>query len=348
MRGPPSRRRSLWTLLPFALPLALLVPLLASAGDETPLDYHRLRSAVERGLGVVQKAAASYPEHRSCFSCHHQTLPVLAMVSAREKGMAIAPDLLRRQAEFTRDSFDERDAMLRKGEGVGGASMTVGYGLWTLDLARWKPDTTTEAMVEFLLANQRPDGSWVRSAERPPLEESNVTWTILSVYYMGKFAASTQAEAVERATARARTWVLAAAPVSHEDHVSRLGALALLAADRTSIEEERRRILDAQRADGSWAQLPGMEGDAYATRSTLFTLQRVGLSPADPVYVRGLRFLLATQRDDGSWYVKSRSKPVQSFFDNSDPHGKDQFISVAATSWATTAIAIALPRRLRI
>ena len=45
------------------------------------------------------------------------------------------------------------------------------------------------------------------------------------------------------------------------------------------------------------------------------------------------------QKDDGSWLVKTRSKPIQKFFDNGDPHGKNQFISISATSWATAALA---------
>ena len=38
--------------------------------------------------------------------------------------------------------------------------------------------------------------------------------------------------------------------------------------------------------------------------------------------------LLKTQRGDGSWFVKSRSKPVQVYFDNGDPHERDQFIPI--------------------
>jgi len=35
--------------------------------------------------------------------------------------------------------------------------------------------------------------------------------------------------------------------------------------------------------------------------------------------VRGLRFLLDTQELDGSWFVETRAKPVQPFFDNGYP-----------------------------
>lgn len=46
--------------------------------------------------------------------------------------------------------------------------------------------------------------------------------------------------------------------------------------------------------------------------------------------------------EDGSWLVKTRSKPVQTFFDNGGPHEESQFISIAATGWAVAAHAKSL------
>jgi hypothetical protein len=44
---------------------------------------------------------------------------------------------------------------------------------------------------------------------------------------------------------------------------------------------------------------------------------------------------------DGSWLVRSRSRPFQTYFETGFPHGKDQWISSAATGWATAALALA-------
>jgi N-acyl-D-amino-acid deacylase len=83
-----------------------------------------------------------------------------------------------------------------------------------------------------------------------------------------------------------------------------------------------------------------MESDAYATGQTLCVLFMAGASPSDPSCRRGVEFLLTAQREDGSWFVKSRSKPIQVYFDNGDPHGADQFISTPATCWALVALAM--------
>lgn len=327
-----------------ALPaLTVVLCTWVSAEEVAEPDHDRIRDAARRGLRVVQKSARSYPENRTCFSCHHQTLPLVAMATARDRGLEIDLGVFREQLEFTHESFAGRARRMKEGEGVGGGSMTVGYGLWALETGKWKKDETTAAMVSFLLKKQAKDGSWKCSSNRPPLEESNITCSILAVYYMGKFTTEAQREHVDAAAARAREWVLKVEPRSHEDLVSRLGALPLVRADPGDIVAARKEVLDAQREDGGWAQLDDMESDAYATGFTLFTLQKIRFPTDHPAYQRGVKFLLETQRDDGSWFVKTRSKPIQVFFDNGDPHGKSQFISIPATSWATAALALALP-----
>jgi N-acyl-D-amino-acid deacylase len=309
------------------------------------LDPVRIQRAAERGLRVIEKAARSYPEHRDCFSCHHQTLPMLAMAAASERGLAADLRLLGEQANFTHRSFAERAARMHKGEGVGGTSMTVGYGLWTLAIAGRSRDETTDAMVAYLLLKQEPQGPWRRFTSRPPLEDSDFTCTVLAVHYLRRFAGGAQRAQVEEAAERAGVWLRAATPASQEDLNSRLGGLRLLGAPPGEVEKALRAVLEAQRTDGGWAQLDGMASDAYATGQTLFTLARSGISATHEAYRRGLKFLLDTQSEDGSWRVETRSKPIQVFFDNGDPHGEHQFISVPGTAWATTALALALPPR---
>src|SRR5262245_24088373 len=105
----PSSRRSRATRRGLQCGAALLAALAglvrcasaaetAAKTDDAELRQ-RITAALERGLPLVEKAAARYPEHRKCFSCHHQTLPMLAIVSARHAGMTVDTALLEAQAE---------------------------------------------------------------------------------------------------------------------------------------------------------------------------------------------------------------------------------------------------------
>ncbi len=174
--------------MPRSLTAALLVTVVlcgraGSAGDE--LDRGAIKEAVTQGLALVRKAAANYPSHRACFSCHHQTLPMLAVTAASGLGINDDGGLLQEQAEFTLESFRDKRAAMREGKGIGGGAMTVGYALWALELAGRERDETTDAMVAFLLATQRPDGHW-GTGRRPPLEESSVTVTVLAASGLGQ------------------------------------------------------------------------------------------------------------------------------------------------------------------
>ena len=86
-----------------------------------------------------------------------------------------------------------------------------------------------------------------------------------------------------------------------------------------------------------------MQSTAYATGKSLVALQIGGLPTSDAAYQRGIKFLLATQQQDGSWYVKTRALAFQPWFDAGFPHGYDQWISAAGTGWAAMALALALP-----
>ena len=67
-------------------------------------------------MGLVRKAAENYPANRDCFSCHHQTLPVLAIVAARAAGVEVDEDVSRGRPTFSHESFGERLDELKEGK----------------------------------------------------------------------------------------------------------------------------------------------------------------------------------------------------------------------------------------
>ena len=88
-----------------------------------------------------------------------------------------------------------------------------------------------------------------------------------------------------------------------------------------------------------------MASDAYATGLTLYALEESGSAPSASVVARATSYLLATQRADGSWYVRSRSAKFQPYFDGGFPYEHDQWISSMATGWATAALALSAKLR---
>lgn len=315
----------------------------ASLAREGP-TADELRGSIKRGLIRVQAAAANYPNHRDCFTCHHQTLPAMAMASADRAGMEVDRDLLAEIVDFSADSFETHLEQLEKGAGIGGSSMTVGYGLWAFLEGGRSPDELSSAMVGFLLKNQEDSGRWKSNTGRPPLEGSDVMCSTLAAYGLKEFSPRLYRSLSNRAVGLAKIWLLEIAPVDAEDRAAKLWGLWLLDSDEDAIGMARSAILDAQRDDGGWSQLDeeGSVSDSYATGQALVILCRTGMPTTDPAYQRGLAFLIETQCDDGSWFVQTRARPFQTMFDNGDPHGESSFISVSGTCWAVSALAEAL------
>ncbi len=315
-----------------------------SRGKDATLT-RRVTAALEKGVPLVAVAAMNYPDHRRCFSCHHQTLPMMAIVASRNAGIDTDATVLDLQTEFVRGSFSGRLDSLRNGKGIGGRALTVGYALAALQLADWPKDELTTAMVTYLVKTQNDDGHWQVQSNRPPLEESSASATAIAVAGLQAFAPddsgdeSELRQQVDQALVHAKQWLINAPVNSTEDKTGRLWCLHLLDVS-DQLASARDVLLAAQREDGGWPQLDDMQSDAYATGQALCVLLATGLSPDEDACRRGIEFLLQTQLDDGSWFVKSRSEPIQVMFDNGDPHGDDQFISTPASCWALTALAL--------
>jgi hypothetical protein len=328
------------------LPILLSLQILASRppANEPGPSPDQVRAAVTRGLPLLLKSAAQYTDHRQCFACHHQALPVLALTVAKSRGFDVADEDIQKQLEFTAESLDKGRAGYVKGKGQGGQADTAGYALFTLDVGGWDADDTTSAVAEYLLQRDADHGYWKTTSRRPPSEASPFTTTYLALRGLRQFATADQQERVADRSAKALRWLLANPAKDTEDRVFRLGALRLAGGDEKDVRAAAEDLRKTRRPDGGWSQTDELSSDAYATGSALVMLHQVGgLPTTDAAYRRGVKFLIGSQLPDGSWYVKSRSKPFQTYFESGFPHGKDQFISVAASGWATAALALAVP-----
>ena len=143
-----------------------------------------------------------------------------------------------------------------------------------------------------------------------------------------------------RAIERARQWLSSAKGDVTEERAFRLLGLTWAEAGEVELKAAARDLLSLQRSDGGWSQEPLLASDAYATGEAVTALRESGMAAADdPAVRRAVEFLLRTQLRDGSWYVNSRSVPIQAYFESGFPHGADQWISAAGTAWAVRALA---------
>lgn len=312
--------------------------------DEPATQEQAVRAAINRSIPLLEAGAAGSAEQRQCFTCHNQALPVFALAEAQSRDFKIDEANFERQLAHTAAHLDRGKNNYRKGRGQGGQVLTAGYALWTLAAGGRQPDETTAAVTHYLLDYQKDQPHWRHTSGRPPSSDSNFTATYVALRGLADFGTNEQQPQIDDRVGQVADWLLSAAAKDTEDRVFRLRAMAYIDADKESRQQAVAELVDAQNKDGGWSQSSEMTSDAYATGSVLATLLETGdVSRDQPAVQRGVQYLLRTQQDDGSWHVASRGKPFQTYFESGFPHGKDQFISISASSWATLALLLTLP-----
>ena len=232
-----------------------------------------------------------------------------------------------------------RANLLQAIETIPEVPVVASYALVGMAAEGYPANATTEAMVHDIARQQRVDGSWRNGDRRPPLGYSDTTATALSLRSLQLYGPPGRRREFDDRIARARRWLLSLGPRTTEDRAFQLLGLSWSEASRAELQEAARALIAEQRPDGAWAQRPTLSSDAYATGQALVALQQAaGLPASDPIYRQGADFLLRTQLEDGSWHVPTRAMGFQPYFESGFPHGPDQWISAAATAWATMAL----------
>jgi N-acyl-D-amino-acid deacylase len=143
----------------------------AFAEDLVP-GNEAIKAAVAKSLPLLETGArGSMEKRKQCFTCHNQALPIMALTTARSRGITIDAENLRRQVQFTADFLGKNRTNYLAGQGQGGQALTAGYALWTLAIGGWKSDETTDAVAEYLLKFQNDLDHWKPQTVRPPVKE---------------------------------------------------------------------------------------------------------------------------------------------------------------------------------
>jgi ankyrin repeat protein len=303
------------------------------------------RTALKKILPLIETSGEAVFKSRGCVSCHNNSLPAMTVALARRKGFVINEEQAKKELGFAVATDMPFLEPMRLGSTIGGGSDTLGYTLMGMAAAGYKADALTDSHIHYLSIYQFPDGPWRTTSYRPPEEYGPFTTTAVALRAMKLYPIPGRREEFAERFARAKRWLLSARASSQEERSMQLNGLASAGASAVERAPFVKALKAGQNQDGSWSQLPDITGDAYATGEALYALHVSGNVPtSDPVYRKGVRWLLRNQLADGSWFVPTRAVPVQPHtFESGFPHGWNQFASDGASSWASMALLFTLP-----
>jgi len=317
---------------------------LSASSPAAEIPEEQIRSAIQQAIPWLEKASAGSSKENKCFTCHNHALPVMALSEAKQLNFSVDEKNLSAQLQHILAHLKRGEKRYLEGKGQGGQVLTAGYALWALHAGGLTGDATTTAVTDYLLSDQSNKDHWTKKGTRPPSDGNEFTTTYVALRGLQEFTPKTRNAARETRFNTVAKWLSTTQPADTEDAVFRLKSLRIVQAEDAVTESAIEQILKQQKPNGGWAQKADMESDAYATGTIMATLLKAGgLSPDHPAVNSGIQFLLEKQLDDGTWHVVSRADGFQPYYETGFPHGEDQFISVAASGWATIALLRSLP-----
>jgi len=317
------------------------------------LENSTLIASAEKALAALQTTAArsreAFLRHSSkqdCVSCHQQYLPMAAVGHARNRSIRFDQEAAREQIDLIvnpTSPFADREFIAQTLFHPDPAH-SLGYELFGFVAEGVPPNAMTDGRVHHLVTIQASDGRWINNMPRPPMMSNDVTATALSIHAIKHYGWRGREEEFAASIEQARGWLRNVAPETNEEMAFQLLGLLWAGESTEKLTHRAKPLLQQQRKDGGWAQLPTLESDAYATGQALYALAQLGKEFVnDQTWRRALRFLLESQEDDGTWHVARRAFPFQPTMNSGFPHHRDSWISAAATSWAALALTQVVP-----
>jgi len=311
-------------------------------------------TTITRGIGFLQQDVDRWKVEKKCSNCHHGVMTLWALNEAKRRGYAVEPGYLAELARWTKERLV---GIEKPRDPKTGWSLISPPALYLAVMARNQPDQNTVSTEELRVMEDHvgryleDDGSVMTPATMspphpqngpPPFFESREVVTLLATLALqpGESAGSDDAASIREARNKADAWLASITPGADTQAM----ALRLLVAVRERkpkkvVRAAMTALLERQNPDGGWGQLRELPSDAYATGQTLYILSLAGMEGKRSEIRRGVAFLAANQREDGSWPMKSRAQPGATPFKNPSP------ITHIGSSWAVIGLCSVAPNR---
>ena len=287
--------------------------------------------SVQRALDFLDQGATAWSRGHKCVTCH-----------TNGSYMALRPSLTRSLGQPSGELRDFFGKVLREGtarlgkKGKLGDSQMIylarGLAEWDAHVSGTLSEETEQALKQ-LFERQRPTGEWKAALCWPPLESSafqEATIAALAVGTAPGWLAGLSDDGLKAGVKRLQDYLRKVEPPHDYGRVMLL--LASTKLDGLLEEGEKERIIEMirskQRADGGWAlrafaepeqwgegnraeklraekEFADPPSDGHQTGLALVALREAGVSARDLGVQKGVRWLLANQRESGRWWTRS-------------------------------------------
>ncbi len=265
---------------------ATLVSWTKPEDDPNPFSAD-IKKAVAKSLPLLQNSGHKFvmASRVHCVSCHSNLLTGVVEEKMEQKGFSVI------------DSFRAERMMMTN---VGLATVTnpntpdsfvsakfiAPYLLIGLQADKGQPGPYTDIAVDYVLNQQRPDGTFKVEGGRPPHETGEAHLAALCILSIQLYASPAKKARVEQAINRTKQWLIVYQPTNQQELAFQLLGLHWTGASTAEKEKIAAKLKALQNADCSWSQLPSMHSDTYATGEAPYALGESGITRPKEEYVQ--------------------------------------------------------------
>jgi squalene cyclase len=316
----------------FILTISAFVSLSSAAPSTDTPTAPQVRAALDKALPFLEQKCVAWLDKQKCIACHHGAWTVWGLNEAKHAGLTVDPK--------TFDALSARVAAMYMKDVPNYQKKKNGwvestYMLLSRDYGPAADKDSAEvdkAAHVVMLAGQRADGSWKyagQGLERPDVDNDEATtlWALLALPHASK--GDTSNTAVRES---ALAWLKKMKPGPGLDSLALRLAVETRFGDPARAAELKDELIARQNPNGGWKWSEKRPSDAFATGESLYVLALAGVKSDDPAISRAWKFLVATQRPDGSWLCDTRK-----------PKGGREISTFWGTSWAVIGLSRSLP-----
>lgn len=337
-------RKTFFAAIVFCSGLLLHLLLISWTKKDPEANSEAIKNSIAKSFSLLQQSGAKFITKARCASCHHSTLTSMIAEKLPAKGIT-GLDTTARLRVIAMSGTLQFVCNPNLVNQFVPAKFLAPYVLLGLNAEKFPADLSTDMSVDYLMNQELPDGSFKAEYARVPLESGDIHLTAFCIRAIQLYASPAKSEQVKQLVMRTRQWLEKQNPTDQQELSFQLLGMHWCGSDKAAKTVVAKKLFTLQHKDGGWSQLPTMMSDAYATGQVLYALAEAGVTTTETeAYQNGIGYLLKTQDPSGAWIVNTRSNAIQPFVDSDfPPYDDNQFISAAATNWATLALEDALP-----
>lgn len=285
------------------------------------------RYSAQRGINWLQPAAVGWGPDKNCFGCHLQSQAAMGLTLAAKNDYIVSRNCVRDLADFTVQKQKNDGSYDRDSEGST-VFAAMGLSYWD-DLEGVKQDAPLLKSVDYLVAKQKDTGEMPygqAGCNGLAVLQGSIMATANSLAAFNRAFAETQDVRYKAAADRALAWIATARPTAPEGFTTQDKVFKILALTRFGSPEHRPAIEDLaeqlvrdQKETGGWSECGFADRQAtandwagfrepnpFSTGQVLYAFKQAGMSINSSPFLKGVQYLLNTQRSDGSWPANSQ------------------------------------------